>query len=241
MRKSVRAALCAAAAMLAQGTASATVIEIKNGDFESGTPLSNGDARTNAQRPIEGWSAATGSAVGRWNPTNGSFGDEAAHGHVVYTGGVGVIAQQNAGMLAQVVEGQKLRANTRYVLTADVGKSYGATSYWAYQFGLISNFGAPDAFVLGKTAGEPVTAGSFKTISFTFETGDSGPGIGKSFAIAFGGGSSPFGDLVVYDNIKLEAFSLAGVPEPASWAMMIGGFGLAGIAARRRRPLRALA
>ena len=30
---------------------------------------------------------------------------------------------------------------------------------------------------------------------------------------------------------------IAGVPEPASWAMMIAGFGLAGTAARRRRPV----
>ena len=32
-------------------------------------------------------------------------------------------------------------------------------------------------------------------------------------------------------------FSGAAVPEPASWAMMIGGFGLLGAAARRRRTL----
>jgi hypothetical protein len=29
--------------------------------------------------------------------------------------------------------------------------------------------------------------------------------------------------------------SVGGVPEPASWALMIGGFGLAGVALRRRR------
>jgi hypothetical protein len=34
---------------------------------------------------------------------------------------------------------------------------------------------------------------------------------------------------------------IAGVPEPASWAMMIVGFGLAGAAARRRSPARVLA
>ena len=31
----------------------------------------------------------------------------------------------------------------------------------------------------------------------------------------------------------------AGIPEPATWAMMIAGFGLVGAAARRRRPLAA--
>lgn len=38
------------------------------------------------------------------------------------------------------------------------------------------------------------------------------------------------------DDIALQGPSLAGgVPEPASWALMIGGFGLAGAAIRRRR------
>ncbi len=34
-------------------------------------------------------------------------------------------------------------------------------------------------------------------------------------------------------------FAVAGVPEPASWALMIGGFGLVGAAARRRRAVTA--
>jgi hypothetical protein len=32
---------------------------------------------------------------------------------------------------------------------------------------------------------------------------------------------------------------IAGVPEPATWALMIAGFGLVGVAARRRRPVAA--
>lgn len=37
----------------------------------------------------------------------------------------------------------------------------------------------------------------------------------------------------------IAIFSDAGVPEPASWALMIGGFGLAGAALRRRRAVTA--
>ncbi|MGZ3376624.1 MAG: PEPxxWA-CTERM sorting domain-containing protein, partial [Phenylobacterium sp.] len=49
-----------------------------------------------------------------------------------------------------------------------------------------------------------------------------------------------FSALVSDHGVHLEnfAFSVAGggaVPEPASWALMIGGFGLAGAALRRRR------
>ncbi|WP_316251184.1 PEPxxWA-CTERM sorting domain-containing protein [Sphingomonas sp. JC676] len=37
------------------------------------------------------------------------------------------------------------------------------------------------------------------------------------------------------DNFGTIAFDISAVPEPAAWGMMIGGFGLAGMAVRRRR------
>ena len=40
------------------------------------------------------------------------------------------------------------------------------------------------------------------------------------------------------DAVGALGFEPAPVPEPASWAMMVGGFGLAGAALRRRRTLR---
>ena len=49
-------------------------------------------------------------------------------------------------------------------------------------------------------------------------------------------------DLVAPANLQFSTFyyslvsgSVAAVPEPATWAMMIAGFGLAGAAMRRRR------
>jgi len=43
------------------------------------------------------------------------------------------------------------------------------------------------------------------------------------------------------DNIGIGAFSVGGVPEPATWAMMILGFGIAGTALRYQRRRAALA
>jgi opacity protein-like surface antigen len=43
--------------------------------------------------------------------------------------------------------------------------------------------------------------------------------------------SGPAG-MLGFDDLRFTT----GVPEPATWALMIGGFGLAGVALRRRRP-----
>ncbi len=37
------------------------------------------------------------------------------------------------------------------------------------------------------------------------------------------------------DGYRLDSISVAAVPEPATWALMISGFGLAGASLRRRR------
>ncbi len=49
-------------------------------------------------------------------------------------------------------------------------------------------------------------------------------GIGKSFVV------QGVGNQLVLDDISLNA-----VPEPATWGLMIVGFGVVGAAARRRR------
>ena len=50
-----------------------------------------------------------------------------------------------------------------------------------------------------------------------------------TFQFSYAGSTTPAKDFVI------DRAYLAAVPEPATWAMMIGGFGLLGAAARRRR------
>jgi hypothetical protein len=68
---------------------------------------------------------------------------------------------------------------------------------------------------------------------------------GFSFDRVLAGGSTvdfvvgPNGDYF-FDSTNLTA-NIAAVPEPATWGLMLVGFGMVGTAARRRRPVAALA
>lgn len=56
--------------------------------------------------------------------------------------------------------------------------------------------------------------------------------LGTAHSVDFGGVANQAG----FDNITLGSNTPgSGTPEPATWALMIGGFGLVGAAARRRR------
>ncbi len=54
---------------------------------------------------------------------------------------------------------------------------------------------------------------------------------GTAYSIDFGGTANQTG----FDDITFGSATPGGVPEPATWAMLITGFGLVGFAARRRR------
>ena len=51
----------------------------------------------------------------------------------------------------------------------------------------------------------------------------------------FNGGSADFPNSVFYDNIIVRPAVGGAVPEPATWAMMLAGFGAVGFAMRRRQ------
>jgi hypothetical protein len=73
---------------------------------------------------------------------------------------------------------------------------------------------------------------AFTDLTFFFDPTSGGS---TTFALQDGGNDN-IG--VVIDNLSL---SVGAVPEPATWAMMLAGFGLAGMAVRRRRPAMVIA
>ena len=68
-------------------------------------------------------------------------------------------------------------------------------------------------------------------VTFPSETGPVRLVLSQSFGYAVAGGQANYGtDRLGIVNLQ------PGVPEPATWLMMIVGFGLIGAAARRRQP-----
>lgn len=67
-------------------------------------------------------------------------------------------------------------------------------------------------------------------------------GIYQALGASFAGNAWASGELKLYywdsnngDNIGSVAVDVAAVPEPATWAMMVGGLAVAGVAMRRRK------
>jgi hypothetical protein len=228
MRTFLRAAALSAA-LLPAGGATAAQLVVANADFSQGAPAQSGATASHVV-PIAGWDGGSGAI--HWNPNLADYSDEVEHGAIAFvTGALQPFA--TPGTLRQVIAGETIKANTRYTMTVDVG-GYQFQSPFGFDFGLIAgDFGA-GSFILSSLMGGGLTGGSFHTRTLVFETGAQGPAIGKQLSIALGASGSGIG----YDNIRLEATQLApgAVPEPATWAMMICGFGLAGAHLRRRRP-----
>ncbi|HEX7948029.1 MAG TPA: PEPxxWA-CTERM sorting domain-containing protein [Phenylobacterium sp.] len=114
-----------------------------------------------------------------------------------------------------------LRAGQRYLLSFWVGNADGRSDYrFDSAVTLQVNNSARTSFVNGDITANHVNWKQFTT---------SISGSGNPTAITFRNGSTDdaFSGL---DNVRLTA-----VPEPATWAMMIAGFGLAGATLRRRR------
>lgn len=82
-----------------------------------------------------------------------------------------------------------------------------------------------DVSVTGTVATLNILANNGSTLSYSYDYGFA-PGSGL---IGFG-----LNRLGTADNLRFDSAPAQGVPEPATWALLIGGFGMAGAAARRK-------
>jgi hypothetical protein len=152
---------------------------------------------------------------------------------------------------------------------ADVLGGYAQTCAGYYQGNLVNNASSADQIAALQTLGFNTAGFNFNSFtkienlngSTTINFGTPLSGV-TYFAVHYGGGQpgpTPGNNVTAFYRVDFGAatvnsiqlqfgatsnailYSTAPIPEPATWAMMIGGFGLIGGFARRRRQSRAIA
>lgn len=207
----LRFVLTAAALGLISSTALSAPI-VTNGGFENplvAPPCCN----TVPPASLPGWTVSTGNTnvvLGTYGSTNGNLAYEGnQYLDLVGQGGVGSIYQDLATVVGQV-----------YTLT------------FAYSHNLFTPSSAT-------SASASVSVGSLFDI-IAHSTGDTSNLDWRVYTNTFTA-TSPTTRLTytnltggVNEGIFLDAISVAGVPEPSTWMMMLLGFGGIGLAMRRR-------
>lgn len=216
------AILVAACAIACTAPAAASIIT--NGGFELGT-FNGGPSLAQQVQPgggeLSGWTVSNGPATwytSGWNnnpqqfplnPRTGNFGVSLADGTV------------NTINLSQSIN---LLPFQQYQLSFWVG-NYGFNSGPAGVNVSITD-GTSNTILLSENVSAPVpnTSSNWTRFAFNFIAD------GTSNTISFGEINGP-------SYIGLDDVSIAAVPEPATWAMMLLGFAAIGFAAYRRRPI----
>jgi PEP-CTERM motif len=134
--------------------------------------------------------------------------------------------------------------------TLDVAGSPTQNSPWTFTIATTATFSLTDAFLVGDTytlsgdiVGSTVVGAGANDIRGTGSFGSAwlDPVFGK-FTTVVGPGTYTFsitgdggGGLPAGLGIRLDTGNLNTVPEPATWAMMLAGFGVVGFSMRRRQ------
>lgn len=121
-------------------------------------------------------------------------------------------------------EDKKLRASFKLLADPDT------ESLVVFIYRLSFQFGMPTPVELARVTATAVNSiGSFETV--ISEGGSYGVGVTRSYGLPIA--PADFTTRRDWIGLNLEALSLApAVPEPSSWALMIVGFGLTGVASR---------
>ncbi len=205
-----------AAGLIVATAAPAAALTVVNASFETlpagGLPNGCGTGCAFSTTTVPGWTESSGAAFGQFRP--GSASGNFAYFDYVPDGVT--VAYLNGGSIAQTLGATAIAGHT-YVLTTDFGVRHDLGNPGSIQLSV----GSGNAFAIGLV---PVP-GSWSTFtaSYTATVADAGGAI--TITLASPGGQGDF------DNVTLNDTT---VPEPASWALMIVGFGLVGGAVRRR-------
>jgi len=201
------------AAAVAAPAAAILPIAVVNASFEAFRAVSQNGCGTGCSftiGPIPGWVNSGNSGQFTPGPSAGNFNffNSVPDGVTV--------AYSNGGPISQTL-----------VATAIAGRTYTLTT----QFGVRNDLGNPGSILLSVGSGSVFATGvapssgnwSPFTASYTATAADAGGAI--TITLNSPGGQGSF-----------DAVSLAtNVPEPATWALLVIGFGMVGFAARRRQ------
>jgi hypothetical protein len=228
-----RFAMATAMILLAASAARADLIT--NGSFETGTnpPTGEGDTQAIGTSNITGWTvvANDGTTVddGRnilWI-NNGSYGLSTPFGtdFLDLTGTSDSVPYAGVTQTITTVSGQQ------YVMTFDLGVS---TNGGPFSGTISVNAGANGSATTFTDNGTTGTLTSDNTLwtdeSLTFTASST------STVISFIGETDSAGEFIGLDNVSVNPAPPAGVPEPASMALL--GAGLIGLGAVRQRRIR---
>jgi hypothetical protein len=225
--------VAAMAVMLSALAANATPITIPNASFE--TPTSPTQTSTNPNI-VSGWV---------FNVKGGSaYGTEAISGHFssagASSGNDAAFINNDAVSVTDTISSAAALGTiaplTKYTLTLAIGNHNGTALYdnpGNVSFSLLAN---GVAFATQTVTNGTVPEGTFEDFTLTYTTPSSGSIIGENLTIQMaalpqtGNAFQP-----AFDNVTLDATSVAVVPEPPTAALLIsGGFALFWLMRRRR-------
>jgi Protein of unknown function (DUF642)/PEP-CTERM motif len=211
--------------MFALTTAHAHADLITNGSFENTSKTFVGDVNSvdelaSGSSSIPGWTTINGVPTA-WIENGNPYGISAADGSYF----LDLTGYSNVGTYGGVTQSFATVAGTSYVVTFDLG--YGGDS---------GAFGGPVSVVAsaGGTSGTFTSAAGspnpavwdLETFGFTATS--------SMTELSLTGLSTAGGDYIGLDNVDVEVGTVAPVPEPGTFALLLTGIGILGYGARRR-------
>ena len=218
MKNRTRIALAMLLATATPAAASANLLT--NGSFETPAVPAGGLAEYTPGTNLGGWIVINTpvAALGGFSEPGYTYPAQDGSISLDLTG----IGTRGAGGVQQTVD----LATGNYLLSFWIGNDDGPTFSQPTSVELFVNGASQGSFT-----NSDVTAGTINWRNYTFDLAS----IGGATTIGFVNRTSTNDNGAFFDNVSLVAAGTSAVPEPATWAMMIAGFGAVGASMRGRR------